>query len=140
MTMLDAFRALVGSSFADGPSPLGRWLHGTLRAANEGTLTVEFVVRSEFLNPAGTLHGGVITAMLDDVMGATVYSLGLPHVYASVNISVDFLSSARPGDVVTVRSEVVRQGRTIINMRAELTRADGRLLARATSNLCRIGE
>lgn len=82
MTMLDAFRSQIGSSFAQGPSPLGRWLNGTLRAADAGTLTVEFLVREEFTNPAGTLHGGVIAAICDDVIGATVFSLGLPQIYS----------------------------------------------------------
>lgn len=140
MTMLDAFRSQIGSSFAQGPSPLGRWLNGTLRAADAGTLTVEFLVREEFTNPAGTLHGGVIAAICDDVIGATVFSLGLPQIYASINLNVDYLAPARIGDFVTVTTRIVQQGRTIINTVAEFQRADGKLLARATSNLCRIGD
>jgi acyl-coenzyme A thioesterase PaaI-like protein len=30
---------------------------------------VEFEARAEFLNPVGTIQGGILTAMLDDTVG-----------------------------------------------------------------------
>jgi len=38
-----------------------------------GTMTAELVARPELLNPFGTLHGGVVSALVDHVLGAVLY-------------------------------------------------------------------
>lgn len=135
-TALDYFRAHLGHLLADhSPSPMGRWLGGRLVGAEEGSLTVEYGVREDFCNPARILHGGVAAAIMDDLMGMTVFSLGLPTFYTSVNLSVDFLWSAPLGSTITAKSRIVRQGRKIVNATCEIRDAEGVLVAQCTSNL-----
>ncbi len=40
-----------------------------------GTMTAELDVRPELLNPFGTAHGGVLTALVDHVLGSVLYPL-----------------------------------------------------------------
>ncbi len=135
-TALDFFRARIGQALAEhSPSPLGRWLGGRLVEVEEGSLTVEYGVREEFCNPALILHGGVVAAIMDDLMGTTVFSLGLPTFYTSVNLSIDFLWSAPLGSTITAKSRIVRQGRKIINATCEIRDAEGILVAQCSSNL-----
>lgn len=129
----------LGKSLAEGPSPLAKWLNGTLVAADEGTLTAEFLVRPDMANPVGVLHGGVIAAIMDDLMGATVYALGAEAFFTSVNLNVDYLFSAHVGETVTARSEVIRQGKKIMHVECRLTNAAGKLIAKSTSNLVATG-
>jgi uncharacterized protein (TIGR00369 family) len=136
--MLPAFLALVGQPLTNSPSATGRWLAGTLIAAEEGALSVEYVVRPEMTNPAGTLHGGIIATMMDDVIGMSVMSLGRADFYASINIHVDYLNSARPGDILVARARVVRAGRNVVNAECSLSDQRDRLVARAVSNLGRV--
>ncbi len=61
---------------------------------------------------------------------------GCDWFLASVNLHVDFLGQVREGNVLFAVAEVVRNGNNIVNMQVELRHADGRLIARASSNLC----
>ena len=129
-------QAHVGRKLSEGsPSPTGRWLDGTLLAAEPGSLTVQFTVREEMCNPARILHGGIAATMLDDVVGMTVFSLGLDVFFTSVNLAVDFLYAAPLGSTVVAKSEIVRQGKKIIHAECRLTDEAGRLVAKAASNL-----
>lgn len=131
--------ALVGRPFLDSPSPVGRWLQGTVRDVREGALTFEYTVREEMTNPFGVLHGGMIAAMMDDLIGTTLFSMGQTRFFASINLSIDFLSTARNGDVVTARTRVVRKGRSVLNLECTLHSAGGDLIARGVSNLLYAG-
>ena len=86
-------------------------------------------------NPLGTVHGGIISTLLDSAAGCTVHSV-LPagRGYTSLDLSVKFL---RP---VTLQSGRLRatgsllsQGRTTALAQAQLHDAAGRLCAHATS-------
>lgn len=114
--------------------PFTQWLRGVIREVGDGTIAMEFTVRREMLNPAGLLHGGVQNAMIDDVMGMTVASLGSETIFVSINLSVDHLGMAREGDRVTARSRIVRRGKTLVNIECDLTDAEGRLISRGTAN------
>ncbi|WP_338876787.1 PaaI family thioesterase [Spirosoma sp. SC4-14] len=116
-------------------SPMGRWLNGTLRSAEYGRLVVEYLVRDEMTNPAGVLHGGAAAAILDDLIGATVFTLGREYAYTSVNLTVDFLHAARVGEVITASSDVIREGKNIIHGEGRIVAADGKIIAKCSTNL-----
>jgi uncharacterized protein (TIGR00369 family) len=119
----------------NSPSPAGRWLNGVLKEVKAGELTADFSVREEMTNPMGILHGGLMAAIIDEIIGTAVFSLGQENFYSSVNLIIDFLASAKKGETITARSKVVRQGKNIVNVACEVVNAEGKLLARASSNL-----
>jgi acyl-coenzyme A thioesterase 13 len=134
--VLEFFKSNIGNNAAEiSPSPLGRWLNGKLIAAEDGSLTFLFVVREEMTNPGKILHGGVSAAMMDDVMGMTVFSMGRENFYTSVNLSIDYLLPAKVGDLIFVKSKVIRAGKTVINMECEIINAENKIIAKCTSNL-----
>ncbi|GHB58026.1 PaaI family thioesterase [Persicitalea jodogahamensis] len=136
---LDFFRARIGQSLKDGLSPLGRWLSGTLRAVDYGQISVEFSVREDMTNPMGVLHGGAAAAIMDDVVGMMVFTLGRDYGYTSVNLNCDFLSAARLGDVLTANARVVRAGRNIIHCECQIVKSEGKIVAKCASNLIQTG-
>ena len=128
-------KSQIGKPMTKNPSPVARWLDGRLKAVSEGSLTVEFTVREEMTNPMGILHGGMAATMMDEVLGATVFSLGHENFFVSVNLNVDYLASARLGEVVTVASKVIREGRNIVHAECHITNAEGKLLVKSTTNM-----
>ena len=132
---LDFFKSQINQDMSASISPLGRWLNGTIRAADFGRLVAEYVVRDDLTNPAGVLHGGAATAILDDLIGAMVFTLGREFAFTSVNLNVDFLHAARSGDTVTATAEVVRAGRNIIHCEGRIVAADGKIIAKCATNL-----
>lgn len=132
---MDNIRQFVGGKIPERISPVGGWLGGTLLRAVEGELAASFVVRREMTNPSGILHGGIMATMLDELMGFTVFLLDDESFFASINLTIDFLASARMGDEVIATTRVIRRGRRVVNVEGTLSRADGTLIARATSNL-----
>jgi acyl-coenzyme A thioesterase 13 len=135
--VLEFFKSNIGKSSAEvSPSPLGRWLNGTLlEVGEEGSLTMEFLVRKEMCNPGGILHGGVATSMMDDIIGLTVFSMGNQIFYSSVNLSVDFLFSAKPDEKLIVKSKIVRLGKKIAHAEGEIRNEAGQIIAKCTTNL-----
>lgn len=138
--VLEHFQQLIGTRFSEhSPSPLGRWLDCTILAAERGMLMVELSVRSELMNPAGTFHGGAIAALMDDVIGATIFMLGKKNFFTSVNLVVDYFAPAKKNDRVIAITSIIKEGSNIINAQCEVWNTDKtKLLARGTSNLMKI--
>jgi acyl-coenzyme A thioesterase 13 len=132
---LNYFKSLIGKESVEDMPLFTRWLGAVIRDAKEGEFTVEFVVRPEMTNPLGMLHGGMHAAIIDDVIGMTVFALGNESHFISVNLSVDFLGRAKIGDKVTAKSRVVRRGKQVINITCELFDEKGSIISRGTSNM-----
>lgn len=122
-----------------GASSYGRWLNGKLLdVQRDGSMLMEFTVRAEMLNPAQTLHGGVAAGMMDEVIGAAVYSLGKKNLFTTVNLVSDYFASAKTGDVLHAKVSMIKQGEKIIHVQCELWLvAKGRMIARSVSNMIR---
>ncbi len=132
---LALFQSLVGQPMNQSPSGLGRWLNGTLLVVEAGRTLARYVVREDMVNPMQVLHGGTASAILDDLCGLTVFAMGREFGYTSVNLAVDFLNAARLGETLTAEANVVRAGRNIIHVEGRINNADGKLIAKCSTNL-----
>jgi len=133
---LELFKLQIGKDASHSPSPLMQWLNPILLSANAGELEFSYVVREEMTNPLGIIHGGTTAAIIDDAIGAAVFSLGVSHVYTTVSLSVDYFSRARAGETIIAQTKIVKKGRQIINGDCEVWNADKtRLIAKGHSNL-----
>lgn len=130
------FKSQIGKDSSKSPSPLMRWLNPTLLSAEEGLLEFSYVVRKEMTNPMRIMHGGTTAAIIDDALGAAVFSLGNTNLYTTVNLAVDYFSTAKEGDVIIAKTTVVKKGKQIINAQCEVWNVDRtRMLAKGYSNL-----
>lgn len=134
------FRLLVGKEITNSPSPFMNWLKPTLISAEKGSLYCSYIVRKEMTNPYAILHGGITAGIIDDLIGATVFILGLNNRYTTVNNNIDYFAPAVEGDIITAKTMVVKQGRTIINLQCEIyLPAKNRLIAKGYSNMLNVG-
>jgi uncharacterized protein (TIGR00369 family) len=102
--------------------------------AARGRVRIGFQGRSEFLNPAGFIQGGILAAMLDDTMGpAALVASGGALFTATIDLQVSFLAPARPGPLVG-EGQVVQLGKTIGFVEGRLTDSGGTLVAVARTS------
>ncbi len=125
------FQSFTGKEITDSPSHFMNWLKPTLISAERGVLHCSYVIRKEMTNPYG---------IIDDLIGATVFTLGLSAQYTTINNNIDYFATAAEGDVITAKTTIVKQGRTIINLQCEVfLPAKNRLIAKGYSNMLSVG-
>ena len=99
-----------------------------------GWIKFGFEGKPEFLNPAGRVQGGFLTAMLDTMGPVVLLNSGGASYPSSIDMNVSFLAAAKPGPLVC-EGEVLRLGKTVGFVEGRLMDSDGRLIARATSSI-----
>lgn len=100
-----------------------------------GRVVVEMPAADFHYNPLGSVHGGVISTMLDTAAGCSVHStLAVGELYTSVDLTVKFLRPVTvDSGLLTCEGTVISRGRRTALAQAQLTDAAGRLVAHATS-------
>ncbi|RPH45961.1 MAG: PaaI family thioesterase [Burkholderiales bacterium] len=97
-----------------------------------GRLEMEFVGTDAFRNPAGTVQGGMLAAMLDDVTASLATATATQDERcATLDLHTSFLRPAKVGPI-RASARVVRRGREIVHVAGELSQ-DGRPVATATA-------
>ena len=117
-----------------GYSRASQLLGMAIKSADPTTGVVEatFEGTEAFSNFNGHVHGGVLVAMLDDLMG---YALGvsLKDVqFATANLNASFLRPAAFG-TLSGRGEILTQEGDVYHLAAKLYNAAGELVAAATA-------
>lgn len=133
------FKAQIGKEVASTPPGFSEWLQLKMIAVEDDSITIEVVVRPEMCNPVGTLHGGIHSAILDEVIGMTVAAMGNDSHFVSLNMTTDYLRAARGGEAIRATSKVIRKGRKAIHLIGQITNAEGKELSRATQNMVSVG-
>lgn len=133
---LDFLKSFIGDYFTGSASPFAHWLRGKVISVEEKSIEFQFLVRKDMTNPVGMLHGGVTSGMIDECIGLNCIILGLENFYPTINLNVEFFNPAMEGDTVLVKTQLVKQGKTIINIKADVfNEKNGKLVAQATSNM-----
>ncbi|HLH92501.1 MAG TPA: PaaI family thioesterase [Xanthobacteraceae bacterium] len=113
--------------------PFGRWLGMKITHAAPDRIVSELVVREEFTNRNGVLHGGVAMALADN-LGGTAAFFSLPQGAATTTIEskTNFFAAVPIGETITTETTPLHRGRTTMVWQTRITRADGRLAALVT--------
>lgn len=78
-------------------------------------------IKPEDLNPNGTLFGGTLLRWIDEE--AVIYAiiqLGNSHVVTKYISEINFVSSAKKGDIIELGIKATKFGNTSITMRCEV--------------------
>ena len=100
-----------------------------------GEVHMRFTSAPSFINPGGTVHGGMLAAMLDELLAVT---LTVAMREGEYNITLDlgarFLKAAQPG-VIDGFGRVVKRGRAVGFVEGELRDATGAPLVRGHATM-----
>jgi molybdopterin converting factor subunit 1 len=128
----ERFMELVGDHVLDLPGYV-ELLGMRPLLAEPGHVRMEFTATEQFLNPAGVVQGGFLTAMLDDTMGpAAVAQVGPGHFVPTLELKVSFLRPVGPGRLVG-DGRVVHLGQSVVFLEGTLEDEDGNVVAKATA-------
>lgn len=98
------------------------------------SLTVAFTVTEEQTNPVGSLQGGILASFFDNTFGPLSFAT-MRKPCVSIDMNVNFIRPARPGETVVIRAEFKARGRKLLQMYGEARSEKDKLIATATSNL-----
>lgn len=113
-------------------SPFYTTLGMHLVALGSGYSELVLTVADAHLNPWHTLHGGIMSTMLDAAMGAVVRTLGFRGV--TIDLNTHFLSPAYIADTVIATGKLISHSRHIFIVEAYLSKQQNdKILATARS-------
>lgn len=102
--------------------------------SEKNTVTMAFEPGLNLCHTVDVVQGGYVTAMLDAAMAHVVFAVEKFKVIpSSIDINVSFLRPSRAGKFTAVGS-IVKLGRNVGYLKAELFNAAGELTATATSS------
>ncbi len=79
------------------------------------------IVKPQDLNPNGTLFGGAVLSWIDEEAAIYVLcQLGKGRIVTKYMSEINFVSSAKLGDVIEIGMETVKFGRTSITVKSEV--------------------
>ncbi len=100
-----------------------------------GRVKIAFTAKPEFCNASGNVQGGFLAAMLDDCMEPAILIATNAKMFPStIDLNVQYLAPAKPGQLIG-KGRVVKIGKTIGFVEAELEDASRNLIARATASV-----
>lgn len=102
-----------------------------LEVVELGVVRYVLKVNESHLATPGFVHGGVLTTMLDATMGAGALTLVEKDqkVVSTIEMHVNFINPAKPENTLTATSVVVRQGKKVIFMKAEVRDEQNKCIA-----------
>ena len=96
-----------------------------------------FEARPEFLNPNGSIQGGIVTGFLDEAMSLSAFVAGdLKCAVPTLEMKTSFLRPLMT-DRARARGQVVRLGSSVIFTEGWLWNSDGVLCATASATAAR---
>jgi len=99
------------------------------------TLQTSFVPTETYQGYDGIVHGGILSALLDEAMAKLAFELGYNAVTAMLNVR--FKSLAKVKEKLTIRGKITQANRKLVLAKATIHKEDGTLIAEGDSKLVR---
>jgi uncharacterized protein (TIGR00369 family) len=105
-------------------------------AVDEAVMTLR--LRDDLRQPSGVLHGGVTAALIDTAMAFAVRTrLAREEHTATIDLTVHYMRPLVEG-VATCTAKVVRAGKRIFTVSADVHNSEGKLIATGLSTYTRV--
>lgn len=118
--------------------PFARLIGMRLVDIRPNEAVVEMDMREDLKQPHGVLHGGVTATIIDTAMAFAVRTHLADHDFtATIDLTVHYLRPHTVG-TITCTAKCVRAGKRIFTVTADVTNADGKLIATGLSTYTRL--
>ena len=102
----------------------------------EGRVIGNFTPGDEYQGYPGVLHGGIVTALLDETLGRV--AIAAERWMFTGRLNIRFRRPIPLGETLNVVGEVVEWKKHVLEARGEIRLADGRIGAEATGTFLEI--
>jgi uncharacterized protein (TIGR00369 family) len=135
MAGVDYLRAIIDGTLP--PPPVAGLMQFDLVSADPGRVVFTCRPDESAYNPIGAVHGGLVCALLDSVLGGALHStLPQGRGYTSVEIKVNYLNAVRlSSGLLTATGTVIKSGTRVGFTEGVVTDASGATVATASSTL-----
>ncbi len=118
--------------------PYAHLLGIELEEVVDGMATLSFLVRKELTQNHGVVHGGAIASLIDTAMAFAIISTLPPKDrVTTVDLTISYLRPLTAGRVFA-KAKVLRMGRRLISVSAEVLSDDGKLASTALSTYTKV--
>lgn len=136
MVITDRHRALAANALHS--LPFSKLIGMKLVDLQLDTAVLSIEMRDDLRQPSGVLHGGVTATLIDTAMAFAVRTrLPIDAATATIDLTVHFLRPHTSG-TFKCTAKVVRAGKRIFTVSAEVHGSEGKLIATAISTYTRI--
>ncbi|WP_245681879.1 PaaI family thioesterase [Actinomadura kijaniata] len=114
---------------------VGALLGMTAETLEPGRVVFALATDPRFSNPLGTVHGGIVSTLLDSAMGCAVHT-SLPEGagYTTLELKVNFVRAVSiEGAKLRCEGTVIHLGRKVATTEGRVTDENGKLIAHGTS-------
>ena len=130
-----AFAEEIRQSFAK--QTIMDLIGASLTLVEPGVVEITLPYRADLTQQHGYVHAGVVTTIADSACGYAAYTLmPIESDVLAVEFKVNLLRPAK-GELFVARAEVMKPGRTLTVVRADVT-ADGSLVAAMQGTMMRL--
>lgn len=117
------FSAEIKDSFAK--QTIMGLIGGELTRVEPGVVEISLVYRGDLTQQHGYVHAGIVTTIADSACGYAAYTLMPPNSdVLAVEFKVNLLRPAK-GETFVARAEVIKSGRTLTVVRADVHALSG---------------
>ncbi len=110
--------------------PFAAHMGMTITHVSKDKVTAEMAVSEQLNNRNGTLHGGAVMALADNLGGtATIANLPPGGRTATIESKTNFFAAIPVGDTAYAECTPLHRGRSTMVWQTRITRRDGRLCA-----------
>lgn len=118
--------------------PFAKLIGMRLAEMRPNEAVVEIEMRDDLRQPSGVLHGGVTATLIDTAMAFAVRTyLNDTEPTATIDLTVHYLRPHVQGKAICT-ARVVRPGKRIFTVSAEVHNEDGKLIATGLSTYTRL--
>jgi acyl-CoA thioesterase len=119
-------------------APFLRFIGMELIELGEGEATVGLKMREELQQPHELMHGGVIASLIDTATAfANVTTFKEGEKAVTIDLNVHFLRPVSEGEITCI-AKIVKAGRRISTISAEVFNEDKKIIATALSTYTKI--
>jgi len=109
-----------------------------LESAEPGSAAMSLIVRDELKRDHGVVHGGAIATLIDTCTAFAIIPLLVEGEHSvTVDLTINYLRPLTTG-TATASAKILRHGRRIIVLSAEVLDHEGNLVATALSTYLRV--
>ncbi len=112
-----------------GKDPMAKFLGITVDEVKEGYARCSVTIRPEYLNAVERAHGAIIYALIDQSLAVASNSTGI--IAMSLNVTVNYVSSARAGEKLFGEAIPVKIGKKVSLWKIDVRGTEDNLVATA---------